>query len=211
MAVAPASAEDTCFGVAPEDGAATRGITWSGTVVGIRKTGISEFGDEYWAITFAVDRVYAHDPTRDFPKGAVLAAGEPFVLPNSTCMGNGALGVKLGGRYLVSAAFVSDQGAALNGIAIWAITGETAAIVPGLYGTAHPPAEIARVRTVDEALSLLEIEAPIATVPPLEPPLTSLGDSTVPFGPLAALLAILGLGVGVVLRHRRRVTFGDAD
>jgi hypothetical protein len=204
-----AIAEDTCFDVAPGLPADIRGITWSGMVTAIRQISVDEVGDELWDITFAVDRVYAHDPDRDFPKGAVLAAGQWFLLPNSTCTRHGDLGMKVGGQYLVSTAFVGDRGTAMSSLAIWAVNGEQASLVPGLYGTAVAGAEIRSVRTVDEALSLLGIEQQTET--PTPSITSSQTDPAMPLRGLAALAAIAGLGAGVLLWRRRHVTLRGAE
>jgi hypothetical protein len=202
LAAAPTRAEDTCVAAAPDEPDAVRGITWTGTVVGIQKRRVDADGIEHWTIEFAVDHVFTHDPDRDFPKGAILAPGLPFTLPNATCgRSPGDLGLLVGHRYLVTAGFIADGGIAVSNLAIWELDGERASIVPGLYPSGLASADITGVRTLAEALALLGIAQPQPTEPPILAAPGSPVDWTVPFA-LAAVIAVAGLAAVGVRRRR---------
>lgn len=200
FSAAPAHGEDTCVADAPHEPAAIRGLTWTGTVVGIKKDRVDDVGIEHWTIDFAVDHVYAHDPDRDFPKGATLAAGEAFALPSDTCGRRGDMGLTVGGRYLVSAGFVTDQGSSLGNLAIWALDGERPTIVPGLYETSFVSPAITGVRTLGEALTLLGIEHPQSTALPSPAAPSNQADWGLPLLAAVASAAVVWL---VALRRLR--------
>jgi hypothetical protein len=206
VSVAPALAEDTCVADAPHDVEAIRGFTWTGTVVAIQKLRVDDEGIQQWTIEFAVDHVYAHVPDRDFPKGAILAPGLPFTLPNAACGDSrGDLGLAVGHRYLVSAGFIADEGIALGNLAIWRIDGQDAAIVPGLYQTSFVSPEITGVGTLAEALALLGVEqAQPKDVSPSIAPATK-ADSTLVFAAIAAGAALVSVAALVLLRRRGHV------
>ena len=170
-----ASAEETCVASAPLQPSDVVGHTWSGTVVEIRQTGLDDVGFEVWSIVMAIDHVYAHRQDRDFPAGQAFSPGILFELRSSNCGSRGDMGLRVGGRYLVSTAFVTQQhGTSLGNLIAWEIHGEDANVVPGLYQTTHVSADLVSVRTVREALALLGIDAS----PPA--PLASADASRVP-------------------------------
>src|SRR5260221_4748384 len=202
VAAAPDLGEDTCVADAPHEVNAIRGLTWTGTVVAIQKVSVDHEGIEHWTIKFAVDQVYAHAPDRDFPKGAILATGVPFSLPNATCgHSRGDLGLAVGHRYLVSAGFIADNGISIGNLAIWGIDGEAAAIVPGLYETSFVSPEITGVRTLGEALSLLGVARAQPTEDPSSAAPSINADSTWSLAAIAAAAALLSLAA-VALRRR---------
>ena len=203
VAMTPVRAEDTCVADAPHDANAIRGHTWSGTVAQIEKRGVDYGGVERWIVEFVVDRVYAHNPEREFPKDAILAAGARFALPSDNCGRRGDMGLIVGARYLVSAGFVAGEGTALGNVAIWTLDGERASIVPGLYQTSFASSDITGVRTLGEALDLIGIAEPQPTeLTPTAPATAAALDWSLPLAGLAVFAVIIG-GVAFGLRGRR--------
>lgn len=213
-------AEGTCVASAPLQPADVMGLTWSGSVVQIRKTGVDDVGVERWAITMSVDAVYAHLPNHDIPRGTVLAAGSLFELLSDNCGRKGDMGMSVGARYLVSSAFVDPNGTSIQGLIVWRIEGDAVTIPRGLYQTTFVSPELTAVTTLAEAFSVLGISSqptPAATnqavgTHPADPsatPGTAQTDTVSPIlGPITALavLALLAaaLLLGVSSKQRRQ-------
>jgi hypothetical protein len=153
---APVVAEDTCVAAAPLTASDITGHTWSGTVVGIRQVGTDDVGTGLWSIVFGVDRVYAHLPDHEFPPGATLSPGVQFDLPSDDCGRRGDMAMVVGGRYLVSTAFVGE-GTFIGNLAAWEVHGENVLLVPGLYRTSNVGGEIQSAQTVAQVLEFLRI------------------------------------------------------
>jgi hypothetical protein len=217
LVVAPPTwAEDTCVAAAPFQPLDVVGLTWSGSVIQIRKIGFDDVGYERWIIVMAVDHVYAHLPGHDIPAGSVLAAGAQFELPSDNCGRKGDMGMRVGGRYLVSAAFVAATGTSLTNLIVWQIDGAGARIPQGLYQVPLDSTELASVASVDQALSVLGVQAQPTPSPrpsgvgptasagtrqPSAPPAASVSVSVVGLVGLAATIAALA---AVVWRGQMR-------
>jgi hypothetical protein len=198
MTLAPAaSAEDVCAPNAPQQSSEVQGLTWSGTVVAVQQTGVTDEGVEQWTITIDVDHVYAHLPGHDFPATAVLAPGARLNLPSDNCGRDGDMHLRVGGRYLVSTAFI-DQGTSIANLVAWELDGLAVRLVPGLFKTSFVAPEFVNVTSLQEALQLLGIDAPPDTAAPTLVPSPSLAPSGIPPGEGAmppATWALIGLGI----------------
>ncbi|HET7182660.1 MAG TPA: hypothetical protein VFI15_10545 [Candidatus Limnocylindrales bacterium] len=213
-------AEDTCAAAGPFQTSDVVGLTWSGSVVQTRKIGLED-GYEKWVIVMAVDRVYAHLPNHDIPRGTVLAAGSTFELPSDNCGRTGDMGMHVGKRYLVSAGFVAKGGTALTNLVVWEIDGTNVRFPQGLYNLPIDAHELSSARTLSEALGVLGLAAqptniatPTADSRASSSPSPSPADNTNALqffsGPIGVALAVVAILVAAWLAFnsskRRRVS-----
>jgi hypothetical protein len=215
LAVAPpAQAEDVCVPNGPHSAVEVMGITFSGTVLSIRQTAVDDVGVELWTITFRVDRVYARLPNHGLPPNATLSVGAALDMPSDNCGRDGDMGMRIGGRYLVSTGFM-DGGTSIANTVTWELNGDAATLTRGLYKTTFFDQDFARVSSLTDALLLLDVDPSFALASPspdslsaspapVERPAASTTNSTWTLAVLAGLfVAFAAIAFSVRRRGRK--------
>jgi hypothetical protein len=207
-APAPVVAENPCAPRAPTFAAEVRGQAWSGVVLGIvRQRRPPGGGWDTATITFRVERVYRDRPQRR--RGAVdLMPGGVITIFGEGCSTHPALGLKRGGRYLVSAGTLWREpfwpGTNISPAAAWRLHGDRATLVTAMYDRDQWDELWPGFAEADSLAEVLAIVAPNA-------PATDAATAPLPGGPSTgtgppwwvALLAG-GSGAWLVLRRTRR-------